>query len=336
MRGASSTEDWKAMVLRSLPKPAWLAAEAPDADVVLSTRARALRNLRGYRFPHAASKEELLEVLGRILEAAGRRYEALRQETLAERAYLVGCRLISPEFKWSEPGRALLLDRARAFAAMVNEEDHLRLQCLMPGWSFEAACRMLDEAVGYFGSRLEFAWSEEFGFLAASPYNAGEGIRHSAMCHLIGLANARRMAACMRALAGQGIVVRGLFGESSRAVGAFVQVSITRHAPGEFAGAMEYLIREERAARASLSAASLRQKVAQARDFAVSSRALSLPDALRVMAWVRLGASLGLPGMPASPREVDAWLTTIELRSPMDEERAAADRARQLRSALDG
>lgn len=336
LRGASATEDWKAMVLRSLPTPAWLSPEAPQSDVVLSTRARALRNLRGYRFPHAASVPELQQIMGQIAAAAGSKFDVLRQETWAERAYLLGCRLISPEFRWAEPGRALLLDKPRSFAAMVNEEDHLRMQSLLPGWSFDAAVRLLEDSVEYFENRLEFAWSEEFGYLAASPYNAGEGIRFSTMCHLIGLANAKRLTSSMRALASQGIVVRGLFGESSRAVGAFVQVSITRYSPSEFVGAVEYLIREEREARESLSAASLSVKVQQARDFAVSSRSLSLSEALRVLAWVRLGASLGLPGMPSSPRSVDYWLTTMELRSPMDEARASMDRATWLRSVLNG
>jgi protein arginine kinase len=206
----------------------------------------------------------------------------------------------------------------------------------MPGWSFDEAVQLLADSVEYFANRLEFAWSREFGYLAASPYNAGEGIRFSTMCHLIGLANAKRLTSSMRALASQGIVVRGLFGESSRAIGAFVQVSITRYSPSEFVGAIDYLIREEREARASLSPTSLAGKVQQARDFAVSSRSLSLSDALRVLAWVRLGASLGLPGMPSSPRTVDNWLTTMELRSPMDEMRASIDRASWLRSVLNG
>lgn len=324
------------MVLRSLPTPAWLAPDAPESDVVLSTRARALRNLRGYRFPHAASKAELLQIQERIQAAAGSRFEVLRQETWAERAYLLGCRMISPEFQWSEPGRTLLMSKDRSVATMVNEEDHLRMQSLLPGWSFDSASRLLDQSLSVLGQLLEFAQSEEYGYLAASPFNAGPGIRLSAMCHLIGLANAKRLASAMRALAGQGIVVRGLFGESSRAIGAFVQVSITRYLPSEFVGAMDYIIREEREARASLSKESVEKKVFQARDFAISSRSISLADALRVLAWVRLGSSLGIKGMPMSPRTVDAWLTMMELRSPMDEQRAAADRANWLRSVLDG
>jgi len=336
LRGTSATEDWKSMVLRSLPTPAWLAPDAPESDVVLSTRARALRNLRGYRFPHAASKPELEQIQERVLSASGPRFEVLRQETWAERAYLLGCRMISPEFQWTEPGRALLMSKDRSVAVMVNEEDHLRMQCLLPGWSFGAADKLLDQALTVFSHRLEFAWSEEYGFLAASPFNAGQGIRLSAMCHLIGLANAKRLASAMRALAGQGIVVRGLFGESSRAIGAFVQVSITRCSPSEFVGAMDYIIRAEREARSSLSSGSVEKKIFQARDFAISSRSITLADALRVLAWVRLGSSLGVVSMPLSPRTVDAWLTTMELRSPMDEHRAAADRANWLRTVLEG
>jgi protein arginine kinase len=323
------------MVLRSLPTPAWLSLEAHEGDVVLSTRARALRNLRGYRFPHVASTAELEQILDRVLLAAGSRFDVMKQETWAERAYMLGCRMISPEFQWSEPGRALLLSKDRTSGVMVNEEDHLRLQSLLPGWAFDGADKMLQRSLAIMGQRLEFAQSEAFGYLAASPYNTGQGIRLSAMCHLIGLANAKRLVPAMRALSGQGIVVRGLFGESSRAIGAFVQVSITRYSPSEFVGAMDYLIREERVARASLPLSQVEKKVHQARDFAIGSRSIALSDALRVLAWVRLGSSLGLAEMPLSPRTVDSWLTTMELRSPMDEQRAAADRANWLRTVLE-
>jgi protein arginine kinase len=255
--------------------------------------------------------------------------------TNAEREHLVGCRLISPDFKWNEPGRALLLDDARAISAMVNEEDHLRLQALTSGWSVQRAETIADEQLRSLGQHLTFAHSPQFGFLAASPYNTGHGTRLSAMFHLIGLAQTRRLPNVLRALADKTITARGLFGESSRAVGAFVQVSVTGGTRSEFVGACEYLIREERTARLAIGSPELSEKVGQAMDYAISARSLSLADALRVLAWLRWGASQDLPSLRMEPRQVDEMLTTFEVRSLLNPEEAGRHRASFLRAALE-
>jgi protein arginine kinase len=178
--------------------------------------------------------------------------------------------------------------------------------------SAEEAAR---EVLAAMKQSLEFAYSPDFGYLSASPYNVGTGTRHSAMLHLI---------AC-----------RGLFGESSRAVGAFVQASVTSGTEEDFKGAISYLLESERAARAEPGLDVLISKTKDALHFAQTSRSLSLPEALRVLGWVRWAASERLPSVRASHREADSWLTTLELRSTSDEERAARQRADFLRDCLD-
>ncbi len=338
MSTTGTAEAWKRMVLRSMPPPAWLDQDAPHADVVLSTRSRYLRNLQGHKFPHAADAEELQAILKKVLGSlkdSRVEFGVHRHISNAEREYLVGCRLASPDFKWSEPGRALLLDEDRRLSVMVNEEDHLRIQGLTAGWSAGTAQAIAHAGLNQLGRSLDYAWSPSFGYLAASPYNAGKGHRLSAMFHLIGLAHSKRLPAVLKALASQGIVARGLFGESSRAVGAFVQVSIVSGSLSEFVGATEYLIREEREARSSIPRPLLIQRVMQVRDFALSSRKMSLADSMRVFAFARWAAYAGIEGFDFGPREVDAQLTHLELHASGVEEKAARLRSEYVRSVLE-
>jgi len=340
MRGAQTDSDtWKRMVLRSMPLPAWLGQDAPQSDVVLSSRARYMRNLRGHRFPHACDRAELGTVMRLVLDAASQAklgLEALKVISNAERDHLVGCRLISPDFPWSEHGRALLIDESRSMSLMVNEEDHLRLQALTAGWSIDAADSLAYKYTCALGERLEYAYSKDFGYLSASPFNAGEGRRMSCMLHLIGLAQGKRLPSVLKALATKGLTARGLFGESSRAIGAFVQVSVLQGSRSEFVGAVDYLIREERLARQGLSRDVLEVKAAQATEFAIASRTISLADALRVLAWIRWGASVKLPGAVKTARDVDAFLTTLEIRSDEEHKNASRNRAESLRGLVEG
>lgn len=338
MATTGNAEAWKRMVLRSMPAPAWLDSDAPHADVVLSTRSRYLANLRGHRFPHAADAEELQTILRQAISALKTSridFSVHRHISNAEREYLVGCRLASPDFAWSEPGRALLLDEDRRLSVMVNEEDHLRIQGLTAGWSAGTAQAIASAGKEELGRSLEFAWSPRFGYLAASPYNTGKGHRLSALFHLIGLAHSKRLPAVLKALAAQGIVARGIFGESSRAVGAFVQVSIVSGNINEFVGAAEYLINEERDARHSLPRPMLIQRAMQVREFALSSRGLNLPDAMRIFAFARWAAYADVDGFRFAPREIDAQLTHLELHASGVEERAARLRSEYVRSIFE-
>ncbi|HZH97679.1 MAG TPA: hypothetical protein VEX38_01800, partial [Fimbriimonadaceae bacterium] len=144
---AQAPESWSHMVLRSMPQPGWLAQDAPHREIVLSSRARYMRNLRGYRFPHHASTKDLLQIRDRVLESAkgtAEEFEAFTSMGHSEREYFVACRLLSPDFRWDAPGRALLLDPQRSTSLMINEEDHIRLQALTAGWSIETADRIAE------------------------------------------------------------------------------------------------------------------------------------------------------------------------------------------------
>lgn len=261
-------------------------------------------------------------------------YEVHKGLTHAERDHLVATRLVSADYEWTLPGRALLLDPERTVSVMVNEEDHLRVQALSPGWSLAAAEGAAHRCLARLGGSLNFAFSPEWGYLMPSPPNLGAGHRRSAMLHLIGLAGTERLPRIMAALGEEGIAVRGLFGESSRAVGAFAQVSATQGGPEAFSGAVEYLIREERESRTALGAEHLGERSGAARDFALGSRRLGLGDALRVLGWLRWAAVAGI-GTPG-PRDVDAALATLEIRGGLAEEEASRKRAERLRRLVEG
>jgi protein arginine kinase len=215
---------------------------------------------------------------------------------------------------------------------MTNEEDHLRLQVVTAGWSLASARVLAEQVLEALAARLEFAVVPPFGFVSASPYNFGPGRRLSAMLHLIGLAQARRLPAVLQALAEKGITARGLFGESSRAVGAFVQVSTTGPDLVGFVGACEYLTSEERAARALLTPERLQAKLEAALAFGKSQRSLALADALRVLAWTRWAAASGVKGPLATTREADSVLSRLDLRAEREDSGIA--RATYLRKAL--
>lgn len=333
-RSAVDPDAWKRIVLQSMKPPAWLQSDGDVREIVLSTRVRHMRNFRGHRFTHAAGPEELREIGVRaknaVLSIGG--YEIQQRVSPAERDYLIACRLASPDFDWGAPGRFLALDADRSSSIMIGEEDHLRIQALTPGWSLGWAIDLAETALRQLSDRLDFAQSPVYGFLAASPSNCGDGIRHSAMFHLIGLAHVKRLGVVIRALTSQGLVVRGLFGERSRAIGAFVQVSTTRRSLPHFVGACDYLLREEKLARAGVPKPAPHERVRETKELLLGARGASLADAMRILAWVRWqrAEAASADGL----REIDSLIPELALLESLGEPRAGRARLDLLQRVL--
>ena len=108
---------------------------------------------------------------------------------------------------------------------MINEEDHIRIQCLQPGLQLDEAYHLADEVDRLLESKLPYAFDESFGYLTSCPTNTGTGLRASVMMHLPALTMTNQMGPLINAMTRIGMVVRGIYGEGTEAVGNYYQIS---------------------------------------------------------------------------------------------------------------
>ena len=297
-----------------------------------------MRNLSGHRFPTAADSEGLIRVMNLVTTAAKQADSGLitnRSVTSKERERLLAQRVISPNFQWSLPGRAVMYNQQRTLSALVNEEDHLRVQALRDSDDIQQAERDASAFINELERHLTFARSTEQGFLASSVYNCGEGRRYSTMMHLVGLSHDESRGEVFDALMEKKITVRGLFGEGSRPIGAFAQVSTTLAPLGEFMGAVDYLTDLERAARKRLEEPKLLKKAKEALDYVKASPRISLPNAFRVLGWLRWAVANQIAGFPIELRRIDLALNSLDLLMHENVDYADGKRADTLRELLD-
>ncbi len=210
----------------------WLAGSGPAAEMVVSTRVRLARNLAGVRFPHRDGQTQLnrqrRQLTDQLLRCRSFRDAwALDLAVLDpwQRRALVEMHLASPDLLREPEGRGLLVTRDRSRAVMLNEEDHLRIQVFHSGFDPLATC---SEALGCdaeLESELEYAYSEEFGYLTACPTNLGTGCRLSVLMHLPGLVLGGEIEKVLNSLRQLQFAVRGLYGEGSAVQGALFQIS---------------------------------------------------------------------------------------------------------------
>jgi len=191
-----------------------------------------------------------------------------------------------------------------SLSLMVNEEDHLRMQALLPGLSLRECWRRINAVDTELEGRVTYAFAPDWGYLTACPSNIGTGIRASVMLHLPGLTLMNELEPIMKGIQKIGLAVRGLWGEGTEANGNMLQVSnqitlgetedqIVAHLEQIALEIVEY----ERSARERLlekREAVLRDHVGRAVGILTQAHLLSSKEALDWLSGLRLGIDMEL------------------------------------------
>lgn len=208
----------------------WYASEGPQQDVVLSTRVRFARNFTGIPFPNKCTEADYNHVISAVeegLRTEGRDGRVLRMSDMPalERNSLVETHLISMDLAEKETLPCGVMIGEDGLSVMVNEEDHLRIQCILPGYQLQEAYQKCLKFESLPCFQKQYAFSPEFGYLTSCPTNVGTAIRASAMLHLPALVLTDKIKEVLDSCGKLGIAVRGIYGENSNAVAHCFQIS---------------------------------------------------------------------------------------------------------------
>jgi protein arginine kinase len=295
----------------------WMDGTGPEADVVLSSRIRLARNIGNQPFPHraddrqrAAMFEDIGEALSSTVGLSGGDVWNLDDMPAGHRRVLVERHLASVNLARGSGPRGVAVADGETLGAMINEEDHLRIQSVESGLNLETALAgavALDEQLEEF---LDYAVSPERGYVTACPTNTGTGLRASVLIHLPALVLAGEIKKIHRAVNEMGMAVRGWFGEGSHALGDFYQLSNQRtlgRTEEEGAQELEAVARRvlelEMEARERLRSSGVRWRRVEDRIFRAlgtlrSARLLTIEQLMACSSDVRLGTWLGLVEVP--------------------------------------
>lgn len=301
---------------------AWLASTGPESDVVVSCRVRLARNVDGLPFVARMDPKAAVDLAARLHEElisarldGETNWVSMTEATPLLRVLLRERHLISRDLAPAEDGAAALPGRAVAFgasesiAAMVNEEDHLRLQALASGFDLSRAWRRVQDLDRTLEARIPFAHTRTLGYLTGCPTNVGTGLRASVMMHLPALSLVRtELEKVFAAAQRTGLAVRGMYGEGSRAAGDFYQVSnqITLGRSEEqlvldlqaLVPAIVLFERDLRRMLATERRSALQDRIQRSQGLLRTARALQTDQALAHLSTLRLGLELQLLDEP--------------------------------------
>ncbi|MFH1725667.1 MAG: protein arginine kinase [Elusimicrobiota bacterium] len=298
-------------------KMGWALPAGPNHEVVLSSRVRLARNLADRPFPGRAGAEDSAAVLATVADVV-RKSKSLgnaAQITLEElapldRSFLVERHLISNLLASEPKGRAVIVGDRDILSLMINEEDHLRLQGIDSGLCLKELLGKTGALDSELSESLDIAYHLEWGYLAACPTNLGTGLRASTLVHLPGLTLTGQINRVLDGLSRLGVIARGLYGEGTKVMGDFYQISnATSLGPAEGAivedmtNVVGILIQKENEARSELSDGTrklrLEDLVYRSLGILGNARMVTYEETMQHLSYVRMGLSLGWK-LPAS------------------------------------
>ncbi|MFH1618836.1 MAG: protein arginine kinase [bacterium] len=289
---------------------AWTGAAGPDAAAVLSTRVRIARNLAGFTFPERSSQQVLKEVF-HLCTGAFKKTKALSKAAYimledtdrTDRRFLIERHQISPQLAAETKNRAVIIGAGETLSAMINEEDHIRIQAISSGFSPAetlAKAMTLDDELG---RRIDYAYNDKLGFLTACPTNIGTGLRISCLVHLPALTRAGQVQRVLENLSQIRMTARGLYGEGTSAIGDFYQISNATclgNTEDQFAENLMQVIqslitREQRTRKGLLEEprrTGTEDAVFRALGVLEKARSISYQEAMQNFSLVRMGLSM--------------------------------------------
>ena len=278
---------------------------------ILSSRVRLARNYEDLPFDVAEHPDLAAACVSRTtnamkLSGADEGFELLRLSDMSanQRQALCESHLISKDLLRRPDTAAVMLNTEESLSVMMNEEDHLRIQAIVPGDDLQTAadrCFRVEDALS---RQVNFAFDHQLGYLTACPTNTGTGMRASLLIHLPMLTIGKQMGNVGQIVAKVGLTIRGVYGEGAEALGCLYQVSnqvtlgrteqelisaVT--AVGHQLTDMELSLREKSLASHRLV---LEDPIWRAWGILCNARIMELPEFFKHWSAVRLGAAIGM------------------------------------------
>ena len=170
----------------------WFALAGNEDDIIISTRARLVRNLADFPFTSKMTDDDKSRVNALVLDAfsASDEWHFMDMEGITEpgRQILLDKNIINenPEKK-EDPTAVVLNYKDEGLSAIVNESDHLKISAFVSGLDCEKAMQKVYKTDEFLQEKLQFAASIDFGYLTSYIKDSGTGLKFSIRVFIPGI-----------------------------------------------------------------------------------------------------------------------------------------------------
>lgn len=209
----------------------WIYNSNNESDIVLSSTIRLSRNFKNLPFPNKLNymkgrdsskivysmlKEELKDDEITLYEVWANR-EEINKEYMEKG-------LISKELLKNSDKAAFIINENQTISIMINEEDHINIQCTTAGLNLEDAfsnATVIDDKIE---KNFDYAFNENLGYLTASPSHLGTGMKASVRIHLPALTMSEEINNVLKSLTQIGMTIKGVYLDGTKSYGSIYEI----------------------------------------------------------------------------------------------------------------
>ncbi|MCI6593073.1 MAG: hypothetical protein MSH65_10575 [Spirochaetia bacterium] len=158
---------------------AWFAERGNNDDVVISTRARLVRNLADFPFSSKMTADDRERVQALAYDAfsgeEGWHFIDMRQVSLPGKQILIDKNIINDDCT------AVVINYGdESTSCLVNESDHIKIAAFISGLDCEKVMEKVYKVDEFLQKKLQFAANIDFGYLTSYIKDCGTGLKFSA------------------------------------------------------------------------------------------------------------------------------------------------------------
>ena len=292
----------------------WYVQTGKDSDIVISSRIRLARNIKGIPFTTKCKPEDLekvINIMNNEVNSLGYGLKLFRMDKIdnVTKLSLIEKHLISPEFvaktenSITQNLKAILLNDDENICIMVNKEDHLRIQVFSAGLDLENLKNLIVEIDEKIDEACHYSCDRKYGYLTTCPTNVGTGMKVSVMVHLPALTITGNINKVLQIVNSFGMNIRGLYGEGTQSLGNIYQISNNQSlglTEDEIVKNLNIItskiIEQERLERKNLTKEplELEDRICRSYGILTNARKLTSEECLKLWSDVKLGMDLGI------------------------------------------
>ncbi|MDU3324384.1 MAG: hypothetical protein E7E70_27355 [Escherichia coli] len=282
----------------------WIYSKAQNDDLILCSQLSLARNLEGVLFTDKLEVEDAKKNVDKLSNVI---FNKLNDEELKiikfwdnQIDYIKSYEaklLVTKELVKRKDRAALIINKEETISIMINEVDHLNIQCTTEGMNLKEVYEVANKIDDLIEEDISYSFHEDFGYLTATPSKVGTGMKASVILHLPALSMSEEITNISKGLSQLGMAINPVYADGNiYEVSNRISLGVTEdEIINNLEGVVENIIQEEIKFRdivVNKCKDEVEDKIFRAYGILKNAKLMSYKELVELLSYVRLGVEM--------------------------------------------
>ena len=279
----------------------WIYSKAQNDDLILCSKLSLARNLEGVLFTDKLEVEDAKKNVDKLSNVI---FNKLNDEELKiikfwdnQIDYIKSYEaklLVTKELVKRKDRAALIINKEETISIMINEVDHLNIQCTTEGMNLKEVYEVANKIDDLIEEDISYSFHEDFGYLTATPSKVGTGMKASVILHLPALSMSEEITNISKGLSQLGMAINPVYADGNiYEVSNRISLGVTEdEIINNLEGVVENIIQEEIKFRdivVNKCKDEVEDKIFRAYGILKNAKLMSYKELVELLSYLRLG-----------------------------------------------